>query len=107
MTGHTPWRDSVAGRPVTPYERARLARAAEAAKRRAAESDCAADFLWRGGEGHADRCVRPAGLVCSREYDPGPPPDGKMYEGTMLGALWGLNNTHAWQLAGWTLVRGA
>jgi hypothetical protein len=28
-----------------------------------------------------------------------------MYDGAALGTLWGLNDTAAWQLAGWNITR--
>jgi hypothetical protein len=87
---------------------AKLRRAADVQKRREAERLCALDFLtWGDTQGtHSKRCLRPAGLVCSRDYDPGPvPEDRKLYEGSPLGALWGLNPTEAWQLAGWNIIR--
>jgi hypothetical protein len=53
--------------------------------------------------------------VCSRDYDPGPPPaDEKLYEGSALMALWedhpverldGPSDEYAWQLAGWNVKR--
>ena len=85
---------------------AREQRAEANARRRHAEALCAWDFLTNGdlrGE-HATRCVRPAGVVCSREYDPGPAPDDeRLYETSALGTLWGLNDRAAWQLAGWNV----
>jgi hypothetical protein len=91
---------------------ARVARANAVTRRRNDEALCALDFLtWGDTRGaHEKRCIRPAGLVCSREYDPGPvPEDEKMYEGTALGSLWGLNGVDedpfAWQLAGWNIRR--
>ena len=81
---------------------ARKQRAERVARRRDAEALCAWDFLTRGADGHEARCVRPGGVVCSREYDPGPvPEDERLYEGAALGTLWGLNTMAAWQLAGW------
>lgn len=89
---------------------ARKQRADRAAKRRHAEALCAWDFLTNGdlrGE-HAKRCVRPAGVLCSRVYDPGPRPDDeRLYAGSALGTLWGLNDIAAWQLAGWDIKRRA
>ena len=83
-------------------EQARAQRAEDAAKRRNADALCAWDFLTNGHDGHEDRCRRPGGVVCSREYDPGPvPEDERLYEGAEMGTLWGLNTTAAWQLAGW------
>jgi hypothetical protein len=87
-------------------EQARRQRAEAAASRRSAEALCAWDFLTRGVDGHESRCVRPAGVVCSREYDPGPVPDDeRLYERAELGSLWGLNDSAAWQLAGWDVRR--
>lgn len=81
---------------------ARAQRAEDAAKRRNADALCAWDFLTHGVDGHEARCRRPGGVVCSREYDPGPvPEDERLYEGAALGTLWGLNTTAVWQLAGW------
>ena len=57
---------------------------------------------------HAKRCVRPAGVLCSRVYDPGMrPEDERLYEHSALGTLWGLNDIAAWQLAGWDIKRRA
>ena len=94
---------------------ARRQRAEEADKRRHAEALCAWDFLVNGdlrGE-HAAKCVRPGGVVCSREYDPGPAPeDERLYEGTTLGALWGLPTSTEGTIAylnairnGWDITR--
>ena len=87
---------------------ARKQRAKAAESRRHAEARCAWDFLTNGdlhGE-HAKRCVRPGGVVCSRFYDPGPVPDDeRLYEHSALGTLWGLNDSAAWQLAGWSVKR--
>lgn len=81
-------------------------RASRVAARRLDEARCAWDFVVHGEEGHEEHCVRPAGLVCSREYDPGPAPeDVQLYKDTGLGTLWGLNETEAWQLAGWNVKR--
>lgn len=87
---------------------ARAQRADAVARRRDAEALCAWDYLTNGDTRgvHAERCVRPAGVVCSREYDPGPvPEDERLYEGAALGTLWGLNSVAAWQLAGWDITR--
>jgi hypothetical protein len=92
---------------MTPAQ-AKQQRADRIERRRDAEALCAWDFLTNGDlrGAHADRCVRPAGLLCSRDYDPGPPPeDERMYDGAALGTLWGLNDTAAWQLAGWNITR--
>lgn len=100
---------------------------AEAREQRARRNDrlrndealCVLDFLtWADEQGaHVKRCVytvkdngHPDMPVCSREYDPGPPPeDEKLYEGTGIGTLFGLNgdgfDPHAWQLAGWNVTR--
>ena len=91
-------------------EQARAQRAERVAKRRLDEARCAWDFLVHGDlRGvHEDRCVRPGGVSCSRDYDPGPKPeDERLYEGAALGTLWGLNDIAAWQLAGWTITRRA
>lgn len=83
----------------------RTANELRAANRRRDEIVCAADFL-RHGEPHDD-CIFPArGLPkCSRDYDPGPPPDDeKMYADSDLGALWGLNTRRAFTLAGWNVT---
>jgi hypothetical protein len=94
---------------LTPAE-ARTARAKAVERRRNDERLCALDFLtWGDTQGvHAKRCIH-AGTstpVCSREYNPGPvPEDEAMYEDADIGALWGLNNRQAWQLAGWNVTR--
>jgi hypothetical protein len=90
---------------------ARSQRADAVARRRRDESLCAWDFLtWGDTRGaHANICIRPAGLVCSRAYNPGPPPeDIKLYEGSALGALWGLPGSppvldSSWP--GWNLTK--
>lgn len=91
---------------------AREQRAKRVERIRNDEALCVLDFLtWGDTQGdHAKRCLKPAGLVCSREYDPGPPPeDEKLYEGTGIGTLFGLNgdgfDPNAWQLAGWNITR--
>jgi hypothetical protein len=89
---------------------ARAARSKTNERRRNDERLCALDFLtWGDMQGiHAKRCVyRGTRLpVCSRDYNPGPPPeDEKLYEGSALGVLWGLNDNEAWQLAGWNITR--
>jgi hypothetical protein len=92
---------------VTPTE-ARERRRQDVTRRREAERLCALDFLtWGDTQGiHAKRCVFGESDSCSRTYDPGPEPDDvKLYEGTSLGALWGLNTLEAWQLAGWNIIR--
>ena len=77
---------------------------------------CAFDFLVNGDERgiHAKRCVWPKyGLpACSREYDPGPAPeDIRLYEGSELGALWGISTaegavaTLAALRSGWSIKR--
>jgi hypothetical protein len=88
--------------------RARLAHAERVRTQRLNEARCAWEFLVYGDTRgpHADVCVRPGGLVCGRDYDPGPPPeDPKMYQNSALGTLWGMNTTEAWQLAGWNVRR--
>ena len=85
--------------------------AARQQRRREDEALCALDFLTWGDEqgDHHKRCLRPAGIVCSRDYHPGPPPDDtKLYEGSALGALWGLPGSpsvldSSWP--GWNLKR--
>lgn len=92
---------------MTPDE-ARVARGVRLERLRAEQRACAFDFLVHGDErgSHAKRCVYrgTSTPVHSREYDPGPPPDDiRLYEGTHLGALWGLNTMDAWQTAGWNI----
>jgi len=100
---------------------ARAQRAAEVEHRRAAEAACALDFLVYGdGDApaevlglpvtrvtHADRCIFGPADACSRRYDPRPyaeaEPDQKMYEGTAIGALYGLPGPEL-GLEGWELV---
>ena len=99
-------------------------RLARNARKREEQRLCAGDFLLFGdtvGQ-HAKRCVyalpgngptgngHPNLPACSRQYDPGPPPDDeKLYEGTALATLWETDtdvpNAHAWQLAGWNVRR--
>jgi hypothetical protein len=93
---------------MTAAARARAAHAERVSRRRLDEARCAWEFLVFGDTrgAHADVCIRPAGVLCSREYDPGPPPeDERLYEHSALGALWGLNDNEAWQLAGWNVKR--
>jgi hypothetical protein len=91
---------------------ARAAREAEHVARRGREHACALDFLVYGDEPerepHAARCVFP--VPCSRDYDPLPyaeaePVDLKLYEGTSIGALYGMpgGEHHLGQLAGWNV----
>lgn len=89
-------------------------RAARVARLRAEQRLCAGDFLLFGDTvgAHAERCVyaarengHPDLPACSREYDPGPPPeDEKLYEGSAIMALWEDTN-ESWQLAGWNVRR--
>lgn len=86
-------------------------RAKAAAKRRSDMSLCAWDFLtWGDTRGeHRDFCmfVEEGQPPCSRLYNPGPAlEDEAMYEGTGIGALFGLAGSErfAWQLAGWNLT---
>jgi hypothetical protein len=94
---------------MTPLE-ARAQRAKAHERQRNDARLCALDFLtWGDMQGvHAKRCVH-AGTavpVCSRDYNPGPvPEDERLYEGSALGVLWGLNEAEAWQLAGWNITR--
>jgi hypothetical protein len=88
---------------VTPGD-ARRARRVELERRRFDEARCSWDFLLHGHDEHAKRCIRTP--PCSREYDPGPPPDDeRLYEGAALGTLWGLNSLATWQIAGWDITR--
>lgn len=91
-------------------------RAVELAIVRNRQAADALDFLVYGDEGgrHANKCVHAlAGREpCSREYDPLPYPEAapaepRMYEDTGIAALYDLpgGEAHAWQLAGWNLVR--
>ena len=85
-------------------DEARRQRAAEITRQRGDAALCAWDFLTRPG--HENRCVKPGGVLCSRDYDPGPKPeDERLYEGSALGALWGMNEIAVWQLAGWNVRR--
>lgn len=90
-------------------EKGREQNAKRAAKARADEALCARDFLtWGDTRGvHAKFCVHGEADPCSRSYDPGPTPeDEAMYEGTGIGALYGMDGSEkfAWQLAGWNLA---
>ena len=110
---------------MTPLE-AKEQRAKAHERHRNDERLCALDFLtWGDTQGeHAKRCVfveaarkrNAQGHVmnersarqqaCSRDYNPGPQPeDEKLYRGSALGVLWGLNEDEAWQLAGWNITR--
>jgi hypothetical protein len=96
-------------------ELARAKRAADVAARRNAEAACALDFLVYGDDEergcHSARCVHGPLDPCSRSYDPLPypeaePADQALYEGTGIGALYGVPGCegHEWQLAGWNLT---
>lgn len=94
----------------------------EHAARRAAEQACALDFLVYGdgqdyppaiivglpvvGVKHAERCVFGPAHACSRTYDPMPyaeaEPDRALYEGTAIGALYGMPGPEP-ALEGWEL----
>lgn len=81
--------------------------------RRQAERDDAWDYLIRGDldDRHTKRCLYAleGGEACSRDYNPMPYPDALpdpvTYEGTGIGALYGLRDTERflWQLAGWNI----
>lgn len=97
---------------------------ADVAHRRAAEAACVLDFLVYGdgepttflghrvqGVTHAERCVFGPRNACSRRYDPMPydeavPVDLKLYEGTRIGALYGLPGCEdvILELEGWELA---
>lgn len=114
---------------------AREAVAKEHAERRNREAACRLNFLVHGdtfidedGEptAHATVCV--CSPTCSRDYDPLPypeaePADAKLYDGTAIGAMYGLTpptKRRTWQdddgnpvmaesnllvgLAGWNLI---
>lgn len=94
---------------MTPTE-ARAKHAERPSRRRLDEARCAWDFLVHGDENGSHSAVCVFALrgedACSRDYDPGPPPeDERMYRDSALGTLWGLNDTEAWQLAGWNVKR--
>lgn len=92
---------------MTSAERARVARAEAASRRRLDEARCAWEFVYHG-EPHND-CVYEAHDLprCSRDYDPGPmPEDEKLYEGSALLTLW-EDTPQSWQLAGWNIGRRA
>ena len=85
-------------------------RAESAAKARHEQRLCAWRFLTGDETLHPEECI--FGESCSRLYDPLPvrealPPDLRMYEGTGIGALYGLRDSEgfAWELAGWTVER--
>lgn len=97
--------------------RARANNAARLLRRRAAERADARDYLVHGDEaGHRNVCIHAlAGdAPCARDYDPLPAPlysearptPSHWYDGTGVGALYGLPNTerHLWQLAGWNVA---
>lgn len=69
------------------------------------EARCAWEFLYHG-EPHAECIFADRGEPrCSRDYDPGPPPeDEELYAGSALMTLW-ENTPWSADLAGWN-VRG-
>jgi hypothetical protein len=85
----------------------------ECAVRRRREALCALEFLiWgdsglSGEERHASHCV--FDIPCSRTYDLWPDDfsgvDGRVYEGTGIGALYGHGPLDPWayELAGWNI----
>ena len=82
-------------------------RALELGSRRAKEQAGAWEFLTTG----SSELPSPDDQPWSRDYDPLPypealPDDLHRYEGTGIGALYGLpgSEVHAWQLAGWNLT---
>lgn len=102
---------------------ARAQHAAAASARRNAEAACALDFLVYGdgspamfmghtvvGVTHAERCVFGPAKACSRTYDPMPyaeaePADTRLYEGTAIGALYGMPGPElAPLLEGWEIA---
>jgi len=110
---------------VSNSERARVARAEALSRRRLDEARCAWEFMIHGDTrgAHADVCVyveaarirnRDGRVIneesarrraCSRDYDPGPPPENeKLYEGSALLTLW-EDTPQSWQLAGWNVKR--
>ena len=96
---------------ASPADKAKAkAKLEEAARRRRRdEALCARDFLtWGDTRGaHENHCM--FGQTCARTYNPWPypeaAPDPLLYEGTGIGALYGLRGSekHLWQLAGWNL----
>jgi len=90
----------------------RAKRATEVAKRRNAEANDAYDFRYFGDEEgrHSARCLfaKRGGPACARDYILFEEPDDPtLYEGTGIGALYGLPNTDqfAYLMAGWTILR--
>lgn len=78
--------------------------------RRAKEEVDVLDFLFFGADRHTERCI--FDKPCSRDYDPMPyyeaaPTPERDYEGTGIGALYGLPGTERflWQLAGWNVAQ--
>lgn len=75
----------------------RTKNAARVAARRNAEANDALDFRFLGDEDgrHAAKCVHAlaGGVACTRNYDPlEAPDDTRLYEGTGIGALYGLGD---------------
>lgn len=75
--------------------------------RRWAQEHDAAHFLYTG----ESIGVPPYGSEWNRDYNPRPypeaVPDPDMYMGTSIGFLYGMHGSecHAWQIAGWNLVK--
>lgn len=101
----------IGGTDATPEARARFRRQHDErlAERREREKADALDYLFHGDpEGrHTKRCIH--AVPCSREYNPMPYPeaavDPRMYEGTGVGLLYGLDGPRFLLLetAGWSL----
>ncbi len=91
------------------YDRSREKRFESVARRRDLERNDAVSYLLSEHPQHLTRCLFVLdGLpCCSRTYDPGPisPEEEAFYEGTPIGALYGLAGSErfAADLAGWTI----
>jgi hypothetical protein len=107
MAELTGWHEHRELASVADRKAMRNKRALEGDSRRNKEQAGAWEFLTTGDT----ELPSPDGELWSRRYDPLPYPEALpdelfTYEGTGIGALYGLpgSEIHAWQLAGWNLT---
>lgn len=107
MAELTGWHEHRELASVADRKAMRTKRSEEVTSRRAKEQAGAWEFLTTGNT----ELPSPDDEPWSRNYDPLPYPEAlpdelRMYEGTGIGALYGLPGSEvlAWQLAGWNLT---